>query len=45
VIDVSRLGDWMDGAALPGKGEPVQARFLSGGGMRITQVSSPRQIS
>jgi aminoglycoside phosphotransferase (APT) family kinase protein len=31
VIDVSRLADWMDGAALPGKGEPVQARFLSGG--------------
>ena len=31
MIDVSRLADWMDGAALPGKGEPVQARFLSGG--------------
>jgi aminoglycoside phosphotransferase (APT) family kinase protein len=31
VIDVARLADWMDEAALPGKGEPVQTRFLSGG--------------
>jgi aminoglycoside phosphotransferase (APT) family kinase protein len=31
VIDVARLADWMDGADLPGKGEPVRARFLSGG--------------
>ena len=31
MIDLDRLGDWMDGAALPGKGEPVRARFLSGG--------------
>jgi aminoglycoside phosphotransferase (APT) family kinase protein len=31
VIDVARLADWMDGAGLPGKGEPLQARFLSGG--------------
>jgi aminoglycoside phosphotransferase (APT) family kinase protein len=31
VIDVERLSDWMDGADLPGKGEPLQTRFLSGG--------------
>jgi aminoglycoside phosphotransferase (APT) family kinase protein len=31
VIDVERLADWMDGAGLAGKGEPGQARFLSGG--------------
>jgi aminoglycoside phosphotransferase (APT) family kinase protein len=31
VIDAERLADWMDGAALPGKGEPLQTRFLSGG--------------
>ena len=31
MIDVARLADWMDGAGLPGKGEPIEARFLSGG--------------
>ena len=31
MIDVARLADWMDGVGLPGKGEPVQARFISGG--------------
>ena len=31
MIDVARLADWMDGTGLPGKGEPVRARFLSGG--------------
>jgi aminoglycoside phosphotransferase (APT) family kinase protein len=31
VIDLARLADWMDGAGLPGKGEPLRARFLSGG--------------
>ena len=31
MIDVARLADWMDSAAPPGKGEPVRARFLSGG--------------
>ena len=31
MIDVARLADWMDGTDLPGKGEPVRARFLSGG--------------
>ena len=30
-IDIGRLADWMDGAALPGKGEPLEASFLSGG--------------
>ena len=31
MIDVARLADWMDDTGLPGKGEPVRARFLSGG--------------
>lgn len=34
-IDVARLADWMDGAALPGKGEPLTARFLSGGTQNV----------
>ncbi|MEE3849479.1 phosphotransferase family protein [Gordonia sp. LSe1-13] len=31
MIDTERLADWMDGTGLPGKGEPIEARFLSGG--------------
>jgi aminoglycoside phosphotransferase (APT) family kinase protein len=31
VIDAVRLADWMDGAGLPGKGEPIEHRHLSGG--------------
>jgi aminoglycoside phosphotransferase (APT) family kinase protein len=31
VIDAARLSDWMDSAGLPGKGEPIHTRFLSGG--------------
>ncbi|GAB89666.1 phosphotransferase family protein [Gordonia rhizosphera] len=31
MIDIDRLADWMDGTGLPGKGEPIEARFLSGG--------------
>ena len=31
MIDSQRLADWMDGAGLPGKGEPISTRFLSGG--------------
>jgi aminoglycoside phosphotransferase (APT) family kinase protein len=34
-IDTARLADWMDGAALPGKGEPLQAEFLSGGTQNV----------
>jgi aminoglycoside phosphotransferase (APT) family kinase protein len=34
-IDTARLADWMDAAALPGKGEPLQARFLSGGTQNV----------
>ena len=34
-IDVARLADWMDGDALPGKGEPLTARFLSGGTQNV----------
>jgi len=34
-IDTTRLAEWMDGAALPGKGEPLQARFLSGGTQNV----------
>jgi aminoglycoside phosphotransferase (APT) family kinase protein len=34
-IDTARLADWMDGAALPGKGEPLEASFLSGGTQNV----------
>jgi aminoglycoside phosphotransferase (APT) family kinase protein len=34
-IDVARLADWMDGAALPGNGEPLETRFLSGGTQNV----------
>jgi aminoglycoside phosphotransferase (APT) family kinase protein len=31
VIDFDRLATWMDDAGLPGKGEPLEQRFVSGG--------------
>jgi aminoglycoside phosphotransferase (APT) family kinase protein len=31
VIDVEHLATWMDGEGLPGKGEPIEHRFISGG--------------
>ena len=31
MIDLHRLGRWMDGQGLPGQGEPIEHRFLSGG--------------
>jgi aminoglycoside phosphotransferase (APT) family kinase protein len=31
VIDLDRLGSWMDGVGLPGKGEEIEQRYLSGG--------------
>jgi aminoglycoside phosphotransferase (APT) family kinase protein len=31
VIDVARLAAWMDARGLPGKGEPLEPRVLSGG--------------
>jgi aminoglycoside phosphotransferase (APT) family kinase protein len=31
VIDLHRLGRWMDDQDLPGPGEPIEHRFLSGG--------------
>jgi aminoglycoside phosphotransferase (APT) family kinase protein len=34
-VDTARLAEWMDGAALPGKGEPLAARFLSGGTQNV----------
>ena len=34
-IDVDGLAAWMDEAALPGKSEPLQARFLSGGTQNV----------
>lgn len=34
-IDTARLTEWMDGAGLPGKGEPVKSRFLSGGTQNV----------
>ena len=30
-IDVDRLAMWLDGTGLPGKGEPIEARYVSGG--------------
>ncbi|QRY50913.1 phosphotransferase family protein [Mycolicibacterium septicum] len=34
-IDTTRLADWMDNAGLEGKGEPLEARFLSGGTQNV----------
>ena len=34
-IDTARLADWMDAAALDGKGDPLTARFLSGGTQNV----------
>ncbi|GAC1635470.1 MAG: phosphotransferase family protein [Mycobacterium sp.] len=34
-INTARLAEWMDGAALPGKGEPLEATFLSGGTQNV----------
>lgn len=34
-IDVARLTDWMDAAELPGKGEALQTRSLSGGTQNV----------
>jgi aminoglycoside phosphotransferase (APT) family kinase protein len=31
VIDFDRLARWMDDEGLPGKGEPIEQRFISGG--------------
>ena len=31
MIDVDRLGTWMDDKGLPGKGEPIEHRYISGG--------------
>jgi aminoglycoside phosphotransferase (APT) family kinase protein len=31
VIDIDRLEGWMDEVGLPGKGEPIEQRYLSGG--------------
>jgi aminoglycoside phosphotransferase (APT) family kinase protein len=31
VIDIDRLETWMDDVGLPGKGEPIEQRYLSGG--------------
>jgi len=30
-IDVDRLAGWLDGQDVPGKGEPIQASYISGG--------------
>lgn len=34
-IDVRRLAEWMDAAPLPGRGEPIGTRFLSGGTQNV----------
>ncbi len=31
MIDIDRLAAWMDDQGLPGKGEPVEHRFIAGG--------------
>ena len=31
MIDIDRLATWMDGIGLPGKGAPVEHRFITGG--------------
>jgi aminoglycoside phosphotransferase (APT) family kinase protein len=31
VVDTERLGAWMDGVGLPGTGEPIEQRYISGG--------------
>ena len=31
MIDLERLAVWMDGEGLPGKGEPIEQRFIAGG--------------
>ena len=31
MIDLHRLGRWMDDHGLPGQGEPIEHRMLSGG--------------
>ncbi len=31
MIDIDRLASWMDDAGLPGKGDPIEPRYLSGG--------------
>ncbi|HEV3451348.1 MAG TPA: acyl-CoA dehydrogenase, partial [Acidimicrobiia bacterium] len=31
MMDFDRLASWMDENGLPGKGEPIDHRFLSGG--------------
>jgi aminoglycoside phosphotransferase (APT) family kinase protein len=31
VVDTERLGAWMDQAGLPGRGEPIESRYVSGG--------------
>ena len=34
-IDTARLAAWMDDAGLPGRGEPLHTRFLSGGTQNV----------
>ena len=31
MIDFQRLSTWMDDVGLPGKGEPLEQRFITGG--------------
>ena len=31
MIDIQRLATWLDDEGLPGKGEPIEARYVSGG--------------
>jgi len=49
-MDLDRLGDWMDSTGLPGKGEPIDSRYISGGSQNeIYEIRRgdlhPRRIS
>ena len=45
MIDLQRLGHWMDDADLAGKGEPISCRFLSGGTQNEIYVISRGELT
>ena len=41
-LDIHRLAAWMDDAGLPGKGETLNTRFLSGGTQNVIyEITAP----
>jgi hypothetical protein len=40
MIDFERLAAWMDDQGLPGKGEPIQEKFLSGRSTRSVAATT-----